>query len=264
MQQDINISGKEVQLTKEVYRYPKGTKGIATYDSKYNHGVSVILPDNTDEVNNGNPYKWFFIWRDIELVEDINQEIEVGDIIQGNISGRIERVTKITSNFYYYGSTDDNRIGKDLATLISKANKQEVIVYELLKDLPGIPAGTKNNGRAKEGNYNFSSAGNTLIFTSKDVQDTTWFKPIYKAKEVVVKISGDREVAIKDNKIMLDSKEGVSLDQFKNIRSFFTEKRTTNTWAMNYPLVVTQIKIGCQLVNGEDVELIHQAIQNLK
>ncbi len=197
--------------------------------------------------------------KDLELVENMNQEIEVGDIINGGFGDlEVLSVNKEQADIKVdYKRLDNNNkdwgyfTSKDIK---SKANKQEIVGYELLKDLPGIPAGTKKMLAGYD-----SIDFNQFTF-NEELKDTTWFKPIYKAKEVVVKISKGREARINRSQVELVGFGLVSPQEFKD----FYEKDLAMTMLGKWTISYNNVQVGCQEFTKEDIQLVYQAIQNLK
>ncbi len=183
-------------------------------------------------------------------------------IVKGNIDTTHKIVYKVTDRLVFYSERDYDYI--ESLTLVSKAMKQEVIGYELLKDLPGIPKGTKSTpflglGR---GGVTFSAIGYFNV-TDLQLQDTTWFKPIYKAKDVVVKISGRREVKITADKVDFDGVEFCTFNQINNIYAAVSNRHIA-TGIKSYPFQITAFKIGCQEFTKEDIEAVYKAIKSLE
>ena len=203
--------------------------------------------------------------------------IEVGDIVkivQSYKCGTNAKVLGIEGN--KYNLEHDNIIestgnfettnGFNLADikLVSKGSKQEVVGYELLKDLPGIPTGTKSNYRTGNG-VSFTGTNAQCTYTHSQLSDTTWFKPIYKAKEVIVKISKERDVIVSADRVQLSNdKEFVTKQQLLAIKECVELKRTFKTGIIPYPLEILVIKIGCQEFTREDIALVYKAVQNFK
>lgn len=190
-----------------------------------------------------------------------NEIIEVGDTIGSlkYLEGTKGVVVKIEDGKYFIGKKAHEHYTFAKARLISKSVKQDIVGYELLKDLPGIPAGTKSTLR-QGGCYFTHSIEGSINFKEQQLQDTTWFKPIYKAKEVVVKISGGREVTVADNNIKMI---GGSFDlfHFNSVRDFIING---NMIVNGFSIKHHSVTVGCQEFTKQDIELVYQAIQNIK
>lgn len=206
-----------------------------------------------------------------DILNNMKEVIEVGDVVEykdSNMFGVHKyEVTRITDSYFTFkeGGTGT----KENYKLHRKANKQEIIGYELLKDLPGIPAGTKSTPFMGKGRGGVVFVGTTSFDASDELlQDTTWFKPIYKTKEVIVSISGGREVKITTDtttirvngiKNNIFNKDIMKLHTMLNLKSVL-ETTSDNKW----PIVITAFKIGCQEFTKEDIELVYQEITKLK
>ena len=226
---------------------------VRTTPNNINENYTVYTPDKKDY--------WYYKEHMLELVENMNQEIEVGDKVKYNdgdvFSGKGYRVVKsISGNDIYYQEGGFDKL-KDLK-VFEKANKQEIVGYELLKDLPGI-----------QGNKVFQAFSDTLNiqgpfgeykFTKELLEDNTWFKPIYKAKEIVVKISKGREVTIKDNKVILKHNQ-LSFHDITVLNNLLNPPVVV---ASEFKVSVSGLNVGCQSFDAEDIKKVYQAIQNLK
>ena len=197
----------------------------------------------------------FTVTKNVAKLVSKAQHIQVGDTI-GSIKyleGTKGVVVKIEDGKYFIGKKAHEHYTFAQARLISRGTVNNITGYKLLKDLPGLSKGTKSN------EYNGRKAFFTNhTFEYPDLNDTTWFEPIYKAKEVVVKISNDRCVVITDNKVTLSN----------NVLSFHDITKVNNL--LNPPVIVASefkvdiqvISIGCQSFVKEDIRAVYQAIQN--
>lgn len=217
----------------------------------------------------GNGVDWCAVREsNIELVNDISNVIEVGDTITGSIKGRVYTVDKIDNVVYWCSFTNEYQekiteytVDKGKATLLAKASKGEVIGYELLKDLPGIPAGSKSAKMSKDTAmfyYPTSGAGNVEIKLSVVQADTTWFKPIYKPTEVKVSISKGRTVVIKDNEAHIKDVGALSKEAVGTL--YGSLKQTSNVGGHKVSVKDATYQVGCQEFTKADIELVYKEL----
>ena len=196
-------------------------------------------------------------------VNQVEEIIEVGDTVEFKDTGKLFLVRRIIDSNTFKASTINNNVAELYEVeclvsdnrLVSKAKKQEIVGYELLKDLPGIPAGSKTIKKGKAYYY----FGDDLQYRTKDLQDTTWFKPIYKVKEVVVKISENREVKLTDKRVILPGVGGISLEDLDELVRHFNIPNKEG----RFSVTITRFRIGCQEFTKRDIELVYQATQKL-
>lgn len=146
--------------------------------------------------------------------------------------------------------------------LIRKAKQQqEIIGYELLKDLPGIPAGSKSVEGLSVFGYTFKSNNGAHVahFDGLQVKETTWFKPLYKPVNTVLKISGGRKVTVESKKVVLeDGAEFCSTQQLGDIYEA-VKTRLLPTGKKSYDLEILTFKLGCHVFTKEDIVAVYQA-----
>ncbi len=79
--------------------------------------------------------------------------------------------------------------------------QQDIETYELVKDLPCLPAGSKAKWDAKQELWIFNKGDDEAeyVFTQKEIQDLVWFKPVYKINTYSPKV-GDWVTTIDSSK----------------------------------------------------------------
>jgi hypothetical protein len=230
--------------------------------------VCNTLTTYSPETAQGLKTNWGIDGFDLVTESKMKQEIEVGDIIKSKGYTTEYTVSGEKEGEGYLLAGGTGWIAYESAVLVSKKAKQEIIGYELLKDLPVISAGAK--GVIKNGKVEFAKGAYTFDYTFTQGHcdtNTEWFKPIYKAKEVVVKISKNREVKLDkaaDKVSFGDGVEYCSFSQFNDIYLKITKTDRAHTYRMPYAIEILNFKLGCQEFTREDVNLIQKAIQGLK
>jgi hypothetical protein len=236
--------------------------------------------------NFGQSEGWTLKRKEKKVEQTTGYQPQVGDIYNAGLPDNDWKITDIDDNYVYVLQTKSQRLKGDPISkkgftesfkdpgnrkLIKKAEVKELIAYELVKDLPGIKAGQKSVAIHKDGatfHYDTLGAGGIIIPT-RELQDITWFKPLYKSTEVVVEISEGRKVTIENKLVKFGSGsslallgEGMSFDEFKGFRTYIGElnRNTISTARKRYPLVILTFKIGCQEFNKEDITIIDRAI----
>lgn len=215
------------------------------------------------------------------LNNQMEEAIEVGDIVEilkiqsSRLNLKTEYVVhKVDKNTIYIRHPNNDtwanidwRFDIKNIKLISKANKQEIIGYELLKDLPGIPAGTKYTEENNEkGWFNANGLFYYQRLPLSQVQDTTWFKPIYEPKEVVVKISKGREVKVYSThiEIQVEGRENsiFKKDIEKLYKLLTAGNKLETTGDSVWDITIEVFKVGCQEFTKEDIEVVYQAVKS--
>lgn len=185
----------------------------------------------------------------------MKQLINVGDILHHGMLNKDYTVDGVNDKgqvrLAEYNGWNEPEWIENYMIVKTKAVKQEISGYELLKNLPGISAGTKSN------EYN----GRKAFFTNytaqyPDLNDTTWFKPIYKAKETIVRISNGN-VIITDNKVTLGSNT-VTFYDITKVNNLLNPPVKIDVFKVN----IEAVSIGCQTFLKHDIELVYKAIQN--
>jgi len=218
--------------------------------------------------------------QDILNSNQMKEVIEVGDVVEvirntGNLAdftgkkGKVTRVPdNISVNYVVEVAPSDTRcFSKDELKLVSKGSKQEIIGYELLKDLPGIPAGKKSRKSAAGGEVFGEKDSNVFFPTSTQLQDTTWFKPIYKAKDITLKFSKYNATLSKEYGLVFTDNERLSFTEVQKLVKVLAN-REGKTVAGSYDVVIKQelksVSVGCKLFTPKDIELVTKAVQELQ
>lgn len=268
MNPDPNIDGREVQLVEKHYGYPKGTRGIAKYESKHSHGITVTLPDNTEGENFGKPYGWFFCWDEIDLVtENMNKyNVEVGDIIN---TYPVEFVDDLGLSFNPIASTHFwsweivNRNIKDGAYKLTKINKmnKKIIGYKLLKDSISNKAGQIYN--IVDNVITTKRDGRSFKITLEEAQQTEWFELIYETKptEVFVDTLAGR-VKVTSTALKLPDEIPISIKHYNEIVQAILNV-PNKVSVGNYSLAVETFKVGCKTFHINDIITIQEAIKQV-
>lgn len=142
---------------------------------------------------------------------------------------------------------------------IKQPVKQEIIGYELLKDLPDIPAGLKSIKKSASG-WSFENLAYQIYFTEKQIKDTTWFKPIYKKKEIELVISSNRKIVVSFDLIHIVGHDTLTYKQFDDI---FAYMFPTTKFKSKYIMSAELINVGCQTYTKKDIQDVKNAIQSL-
>ena len=214
--------------------------------------------------------------QDILTAQTMEEVIEVGDTISsikylGGIQGV---VTRIANDKYYIGTREDQYYTFDQAKLVSKAmKKEEIIGYELLKDLPGIPAGTKSSpymGKSRE-SVVFEYKTKLYHSTEEELDDRNWFKPLYKPSQIQLAISdnkhGQRTATITSTEVRLDYGDAgnrtsttVKHVELVQIYDVLLMKMSSNSYSITF----NSVQVGCQEFSRQDIEQMYKAVQELK
>ena len=156
--------------------------------------------------------------------------------------------------------------------LVLKANKKEIIGYETVVDLPGIPKGSKSNSYNKP----FYGFTHTLVgyltpnttFHEEAVQDTKFFKPIYKQDAIEVKFSKYTATLSKENGLVFSDGEKIT---YTNLNTLIKELAKTKKSLGKYEghetyfdYTVTSVKVGCKIFTPDDVTNVSLAIKILE
>jgi len=276
MNPDINITGKQVRLVRKTYDYPKGTKGIATYDPKYSHGINVTLPDNTECENNGKPYDWFFTWEEIELVQEMNKyNIEVGDEVSPSTSrnSKVYHVTDegvdfLNNNTVLEWSVVNSKldIGDWKLVKASKMNKK-IIGYKLLKEIIEYPAGTlftfREDTPSKFAGY-YAPNYSDYYCTQKDVENTKWFEPIYETKPTVVFVDTlAGKVRVDKIGMSLGLGQYVPMPEVKKIINAVAGFHNAMMVVHSFDTTIDTFKVGCKTFSVNDIKPLQDAIKQV-
>lgn len=204
--------------------------------------------------------------------KDLEQVIEVGDTVEiiddsgyNRTVARIASrgvVTRISDTLIHAEFTNDgiktSQVGsKSQLKLVSKAN-MEVLHYELVTALPSIPVGTKSEKIiAISGTtmYKFAVGDTHNAFSEKQITDTTFFKPVYKPKEVVVDISNSRKVVIKDNLAEIKGVGKLTKTQVQELEKLATLDIVIGGNQVN----VNEFQVGCQAFTVKDIKTVFKA-----
>lgn len=228
---------------------------------KYNFKDKKIKINNPDEV------KW--------LVEAYNEntikpKVNITAILDGNYLF----FYSITITYSNDEDTFNNSYFTEITIqdiLNAQPMKAEIVGYELLKDLPGIPAYTKSSPYVGKGRGGVLFEYNSKIYSASDneLADTSWFKPIYKVADQLLKLSNNREAKVTKQGIGIYntlSKSNIPIGTMdtKTLIKIFTDFGMINKKVYEgmevYPLT---LKVGCQDFNEKDMEDIFNAVQEL-
>lgn len=193
----------------------------------------------------------------VEVLESNGSDLNPGEKVQVTRVGKTEIV--VTGDWYF--ARDSGQL-----KLVSKANKQEIIGYELLKDLPFMKSGTIFQSGNKKVYAADDTQGNRLNYKVEALQDTAWFKPIYKAKEVELKFSKYAAMLSKEHGLVFTDNERISftalvgLLKTLQVNGFHT---SVNTYEVKYKMEVTEVEVGCKKFDKKDVEIVCAAIKDL-
>jgi hypothetical protein len=229
----------------------------------------------------GNGVGWCAVLEsNIELVNNMSKEIEVGDVVKiaktsqfnrgfdnnpTDTEGTVTSTTNMgTLNYRVKWPAGDNTYAEhDLVLVRKKGSKstEEVIAYELIKPLPGIPVGTKSETITTRGNkiHKFSVGDNSNAFNETQIADVTFFKPIYKPKEVVITVSGNRKVTILNG--VADIK-GIGTLKKEHVEELYKSlQQSTKVGGFKVTVKDATYSVGCQDFTKQDIESVYKAIQ---
>lgn len=147
----------------------------------------------------------------------------------------------------------------------------EIVGYVLLKELPGIPAGIQTTEKNNVGfRFACGEVGNT--FTTAQLADRNWFKPITKAKITTVDISAEAGKSVKRRAFVTNeyidlAGERLSHEGMKEIHDTmmaYSKSLSRANKTKVFPVVIESISVGCQTLTRNDVKLLWNAVQVYK
>ncbi len=216
-----------------------------------------------------------------DILNNMKEVIEVGDIVE-ILSGAyrakskgivITPPTEIRKDRIAINHLDSNgSLTSDSYThysikslkLVSKGKKKEIIGYETVIDLPGIPKGSKSKPAGA-----FNNAHSFGIHTYKEVelQDTKFFKPIYKQDAIEVKFSKYTATLSKESGLVFSDGEKLSYDQVKQLLGGLSGEVNlpkAGQYKVAFSYEVKAVVVGCKSFNTKDVQVIKDAIKSLE
>jgi hypothetical protein len=246
-----------------------GRPGVVTRIEASARGRKVYyLPDNN-----------FNYEHDITLVSKGNKMnvFEKGDSVtykDPNDGTRVKGVDHVTgsgddAHVYYVGGGFD--YAKELKIVTkAKSTTKEVVGYESVVDLPGIPKGSKTSTYYSNGNGSFKNPnGKTtdITYGPEQFADTKFFKPIYKSDEIVLKMGKHTATLSKDKGLVFS--DGESLPFADAVRLVGTLKSnnvkvgTFGNYGVTVDVEYKNIKVGCKSFTPTHVSMVEEAIKTL-
>lgn len=144
--------------------------------------------------------------------------------------------------------------------LVSQPSRK-VIGYKLLKDLPGIPAGTTTQVGtiSQDGSALLLADKYSSRYTKELFEDTTWFEPIYEEEKVVVELSNGK-ATIEGNTVTVrvNHQPPLTLD-FPRLKDFHHQLTSIDSLG-GYAITIPSFLVGCQTFTMEDLEKVLKAI----
>lgn len=212
-----------------------------------------------------------------DILNNMQEVIEVGDIVL--IVDSYKKGTQVeVINIQANGTIDvkhinDPKLGfsNDYETttgyklkmlkLVSKGKKKEIIGYETVVDLPGISKGTKLN-KEDDDNWTYGEAAVGVSYSSEVIQDTKFFKPIYKQDAIVVKFSKYIATLSKEYGLVFSDGEKLTLAQAKALVKVLHHEGVEMA-GFKVSVRYDVINVGCKVFNDADLHLLSDAIKKL-
>lgn len=220
--------------------------------------------------------------QDILNSNNMSEEIEVGDIVvlkSYPTEGKYEVVGFKNKDYAYVTIVGKPHNGIDWnptngLLLVSKGKKKEVVGYETVVDLPGIPKGTKSTKITQSGSfgthdYKFEddNSKTVVLYTTKQLQDTKFFKPIYKQDAIELVFSKHKATLSKEAGLVFSDRE--SLD-YKSLGKLLIKLDSTVTnvgkfgkFEVLLDVEVKSIQVGCKTFTTKDLKLVTDAFKKL-
>ena len=231
-------------------------------------GVWASRGDSNEETFAANTNKEITIQ---DILNNMKEVIEVGDIVTLStpIYGDKYEVLTIDGDNIKVKNIVDGSISSGLLRtnkLVSKGKKKEIIGYETVVDLPGIPKGSKtvNYNKPFYGfKHNISNyLTPNVTFHEDAIQDTKFFKPIYKQDALELKFSKYTATLSKENGLVFSDGDKLV---YKDLQNLLKSLNITFTVAGYKTTVagISNLQVGCKSFNEEDIKIISGAIKQL-
>jgi hypothetical protein len=193
------------------------------------------------------------------LVLEINPDKEEVYLVQHTRDGKLD-------------AYDQTRYHPNKIKLVSKGKKKEIVGYETVVDLPGIPKGSKSEQKlaAISGGYTykFAKAQGANTFHETEVVDTKFFKPIYKSDAIEIKFSKYTATLSKEHGLVFTDGEKLPLKEVEKILRMAAKPTVSLGKVDKFDIVidftVTTVKVGCKSFTPEDVALVQGALKKLE
>lgn len=211
-----------------------------------------------------------------DILNNMKEVIEVGDVVTYIEQAKYGYDTKVVERLgssagqpaiYYVGGGFDYT--KDLK-LVSKAKKKEIIGYETVVDLPGIPKRSKFNYPTfkanQDGKYYLEGNVTSKYYELAELSDTKFFKPIYKQDTLEIKFSKYTATLSKEHGLVFTDGEKmpftVLLQLVKDAQVSFKLGKYAG-FEVTGEVELKSIKVGCKSFTAADVKLVSDSIKKL-